>query len=149
MKDNKYLIMSIKTKYANKIFSGIKRFEYRTKSISENNLNKYCLIYSSEVDRSIIGYVIFDYIIEGNFEYLVKNTNPENPLGLKKYLAGREKGYALHVKEHKKFDQPIKLELLKSINKKFNIPQYYRYIKEDEYLYSIIDNNYLKERNYD
>ena len=42
MKD--YLLMSIKTKHANKIFSGIKTYEYRTKSIGESNLNKICYI---------------------------------------------------------------------------------------------------------
>ena len=57
------MIMSIKTKHANKIFEGTKTFEYRKKSIENKNLNKICFIYSSEVDKSIIGYVIFDYIV--------------------------------------------------------------------------------------
>ena len=33
------LLMSIKTKYANKIFDGTKIYEFRRKSIGEKNLN--------------------------------------------------------------------------------------------------------------
>lgn len=135
--DNEFLLMSIKTIHANKIFSGIKIFEYRTKSIKDNNLNKYCLIYSSEDEKAVIGYVVFDYMVEGNVDYLIKNTNPENIDGLKEYLSNKEKGYALHIKEYKKFDKPITLEELRKLNNNFNIPQYYRYLNKDEYLYLI------------
>ncbi len=134
--NNKFLLMSIKTKHANKIFSGIKTFEYRKKSINDN-LNKYCFIYSSEEEKAVIGYVIFDYIVEGSLDYLINNTNPENIEGLKKYLSSKEKGFALHIKEYERFNKPITLEELRNSNDNFNIPQYYRYIKTDEYLYSI------------
>ena len=137
---DKFLIMSIKTVHANKIFTGEKTFEYRTKTINNKNLNKYCFIYSSEQEKAIIGYVVFDYIVEGNYDYLIKNTKCENISGLKDYLASKEKGYALHIKEYSKFETPIKLEELRNINKNFNIPQYYRYIKKDEYLYTIAKN---------
>lgn len=135
--NNKFLLMSIKTKHANKIFSGIKTFEYRTKSIKDNNLNKYCLIYSSEDEKAVIGYVVFDYIVEGSADYLINNTNPESINGLKEYLSNKEKGYALHIKEYKKFDNPITLKELRNSNDNFNIPQYYRYLKKGESLYLI------------
>ena len=135
--NNEFLLMSIKTIYANKIFSGIKTFEYRTKPIKDNNLNKYCLIYSSEDEKAVIGYVVFDYIVEGSADYLINNTNPENIAGLKEYLSNKEKGYALHIKEYKKFDKPITLEELRNSNDNFNIPQYYRYLKKGESLYLI------------
>ena len=141
MQNDIFLLMSIKTKYANKIFSGIKTFEYRTRSINNKNLNKYCYIYSSEEEKAIIGYVIFDYIVEGNTDYLIKKTNPENIEGLNNYLSNKKIGYALHIKEYKKLEKPIKLETLRSIDKKFNVPQYYKYIKKDEYLYSIAIKN--------
>lgn len=135
--NDEFLLMSIKTKHANKIFSGTKTFEYRTKTINNKNLNKYCLIYSSEDEKAVIGYVVFDYIVDGNCDFLIKNTNPENIDGLKKYLSEKKVGYALHIKEYERFDKPIKLDVLKGKYKTFNVPQYYRYIKKDEYLYSI------------
>ena len=99
--------------------------------------NKYCLIYSSEEEKAIIGYVVYDYIVEGSADYLINNTNPENINELKEYLSNKEKGYALHIKEHKKFDKPITLKELRNLNDNFNIPQYYRYLKKDEFLYLI------------
>lgn len=135
--NNEFLLMSIKTKYANKIFGGTKAYEYRSRSIGDKNLNKFCLIYSSEEDKSVIGYVIFDKIIEGPYEELVNKTNPESIDRLKNYLKDKYKGFALHVKEYKRFNKSITLDELRKNNNKFNIPQYYRYIKEDEYLYTV------------
>ncbi len=40
MKENELLLMSIKTKYVNKIFAGIKKYEFRKKSIGEKNCYK-------------------------------------------------------------------------------------------------------------
>ena len=34
------LLISIKTKYANQIFNGTKKYEFRRKSIGEKNINK-------------------------------------------------------------------------------------------------------------
>ena len=83
---NDYLIMSIKTKHANKIFNGTKTFEYRKKSIGEKNLNKYSFIYSSECAKAIVGYVVFDSIVSGNLDYVINNSQPENVENLKKGL---------------------------------------------------------------
>ena len=56
------LLMSIKTKYAKQIFQGIKKYEFRRKSIGEKNCNKKIYIYSSKDDKAIIGYIIIDKI---------------------------------------------------------------------------------------
>lgn len=34
------LLMSIKTRHADRIFSGIKKYEFRRKNLGEHNLNK-------------------------------------------------------------------------------------------------------------
>ena len=132
------MIMSIKTKHANKIFEGTKTFEYRKKSIENKNLNKICFIYSSEVDKSIIGYVIFDYIVSGDFNYIINNTKPEDIDTLKNYFNDSSLCYALHIKEYKKFDKPISLLDIKKYDKNFVVPQYYRYLKKDEYVYNLL-----------
>ena len=132
------MIMSIKTKHANKIFEGTKTFEYRKKSIENKNLNKICFIYSSEVDKSIIGYVIFDYIVSGDFNYIINNTKPEDIDVLKNYFNDSSLCYALHIKEYKKIDKPISLLDIKKYDKNFVVPQYYRYLKKDEYVYNLL-----------
>ena len=42
---DEFLLMSIKTKYANQIFDGTKSFEFRRKSIGNKNCNKKIYIY--------------------------------------------------------------------------------------------------------
>lgn len=127
-----YLLMSIKTKYENKIFNGTKTYEFRRKSIGEKNLNKRVYIYSSEVKREIVGYIIFDEILYGNARELVIKTGYEDGKGIEEYFNGID-GYALHIKEYYKFIKPIKIGEVK-----FVIPQFYRYISKDEELYKLV-----------
>ena len=72
---NELLLLSIKTKYANQIFAGTKKFEFRRKSIGDRNCNKKIYIYSSEEDKAIIGYIIVDEILKGNLDFILNATN--------------------------------------------------------------------------
>lgn len=132
---NELMLISIKTKYANQIFEGTKKYEYRRKSIGEKNCNKKIYVYSSEKDKAIIGYIIVDKIIEGNADYVLKNTDNENNSDLLAYFEGNDKCYALQIKSTCKFKTPIYLNEIKSEDKNFVAPQFYRYIKENEYIY--------------
>lgn len=132
---NELMLISIKTKYANQIFEGTKKYEYRRKSIGEKNCNKKIYVYSSEKDKAIIGYIIVDKIIEGNADYVLKNTDNENNSDLLAYFEGNDKCYALQIKSAYKFKTPIYLNEIKSEDKNFVVPQFYRYIKENEYIY--------------
>lgn len=132
---NELMLISIKTKYANQIFEGTKKYEYRRKSIGEKNCNKKIYVYSSEKDKAIIGYIIVDKIIEGNADYVLKNTDNENNSDLLAYFEGNDKCYALQIKSTCKFKTPIYLNEIKSEDKNFVVPQFYRYIKENEYIY--------------
>lgn len=134
------LLLSIKTKYANKIFNGTKKYEYRRKSIGTKNINKKIFIYSSEEDRAIIGYIIVDKILEGNIDYILNTTNCSDDIS--SYFDGCDKCYALHILKFKRLERPIYLKEIKDKNEKFIVPQFYRYIKKDEYIY-----NRLKEMN--
>lgn len=132
---NELMLISIKTKYANQIFEGTKKYEYRRKSIGEKNCNKKIYVYSSEKDKAIIGYIIVDKIIEGNADYVLKNTDNENNSDLLAYFEENDKCYALQIKSTCKFKTPIYLNEIKSEDKNFVVPQFYRYIKENEYIY--------------
>lgn len=135
---NELMLISIKTKYANQIFEGTKKYEYRRKSIGEKNCNKRIYVYSSEKDKAIIGYIIVDKIIEGNVDYVLKNTDNENNSDLLPYFEGCDKCYALKIESTHKFKQPIYLNEIKSNDKNFVVPQFYRYIKENEYIYKML-----------
>ena len=125
------LLMSIKTKYVNEIFSGIKKYEFRKKSIGENNLKKKIYIYSSGIEKAIIGYITIDKILQGSIDYILKETDCYNNTDVINYFKDVKVCYALHIKEVHKFNNPIEIEYIKKKNT-FNIPEYYRYIKNDE-----------------
>ena len=72
------LLISIKTQYANQIFNGSKKFEFRRRSIGDKNCNKKIFVYSSEKDKSIIGYIIVDKILKGDLKYILEVTNYTN-----------------------------------------------------------------------
>ena len=91
------LLMSIKTKYAKQIFQGIKKYEFRRKSIGEKNCNKKIYIYSSKDDKAIIGYIIIDKILSGDINFVLKNTNSLNNQEIKNYFNNCSKCYALHI----------------------------------------------------
>ena len=129
------MLISIKTKYANQIFNGTKLYEYRRKSIGERNCNKKIFVYSSEEEKAIIGYIIVDKILEGNIDYILEETNNKNNGEIIDYFKGCDKCYALKIIKSVKFKTPIYLSEIKKKEKKFVVPQFYRYIKENEYIY--------------
>ena len=144
MKENELLLMSIKTKYANQIFSGTKEYEFRRKSIGEKNICKKIYIYSSEEEKAIIGYIIVDKIINGNLEKIQSLTNSSNNKSMEIYFNGCDECYALHISKYHKFIKPIVLEELKSQYKKFVVPQYYRYIREEEPIYDLLESRVVE-----
>ncbi len=137
---NNLVLMSIQTKYANEIFSGRKKYEYRKSSIGENNLNKKIYIYSAKVDKKIIGYIIIDKVLKGTIDEIIEKTNPKEA-NIREYFSNAKLAYALHIKSFHKFESPIGLKELKKIDKNIMLPQYYKYIKENNKIYTL-----LKER---
>ena len=138
------LLMSIKTKYANQIFTGIKKYEFRRKSIGEKNCNKKIFIYSSKEEKAIVGYIIVDKILSGNIEKIMELTNNNNK-ELKNYFNDCCICYALHISKHYRFVEPIKLEDIKTKYKKNVVPQFYRYIREEEPIYDLLERRLVDE----
>ena len=132
---NQELLMSIKTKYANQIFDGTKKYEFRRKSIGSKNCNKKIYIYSSEEEKAIVGYIIIDKILEGDLNYILKETNYLNSKDIIEYFDGCDICYALHISETHRFSTPIKLKDIKINYEKFVVPQFYRYLKINEPIY--------------
>lgn len=137
----KLILMSIKTKYANQIFNGTKKYEYRRKSIGEKNLGKKIFIYSSEKERAIVGYIIVSDIIEGTLNYVLEQTDNINNQDIMNYFKDCQKCYALKISEAVKFENPIFLVSIRKKQENFVIPQYYRYIYQTEKMYEILKNS--------
>jgi len=136
----KLILMSIKTKYANQIFEGTKKYEYRRRTIGEKNLGKKIFIYSSEIEKAIVGYIIIGDIIEGTSNHVLEVTENNDNKDIINYFKDCPKCYALKIIKAVKFDHPFSLSSIREKQEKFVIPQYYRYIYETEKIYEILKN---------
>lgn len=123
------VLLSIKPEYANKIFSGEKKFEYR-KAIFLNKSVKSIVVYSTMPVGKIIGEFTVDGVISDQPETVWNET--KNHAGINKsffnaYFDGRDKAYAIKISNPQLYKEPIDP---KKNNSSFVPPQSFRYINE-------------------
>jgi len=120
------VLMSIKPKFVEKIFSETKTFELR-KKIFKSSINTI-VIYSSSPKKKVVGEIIIDKIISSTPRLLWKSY--KNNLGISekeyfKYYKNSKVAYAIKIKKVIKYKKELEL-------KDFGIekaPQSYQYIK--------------------
>jgi len=120
------VLLSIKPEYAEKIFDGHKKYEYRRVLFKDKNVNKVIIYMSSPVKKVVGEFEIEDILFE-NIDELWRRTY--NGSGITKelfykYFIDKEKGYAMKIKNVTKYSTPINLE------KEFNVspPQSFVYL---------------------
>lgn len=119
------VVLSIKPEFANKIFDGTKTFEFR-KVIFKNTAVKTVIVYASSPVQQVIGEFQIDSIINLDLKTLWEMTNSSSGISkdyFYKYFANRELGYAIKIKNPKKYVTP------KSLKRDFNLvpPQSFAY----------------------
>lgn len=106
------VLLSIKPEFANLIFDGTKKFEFR-KAIFKNTGIKTVVVYASSPTQKVIGEFEIETIINGHPNSLWKQTR--NFAGIDEdyfyqYFAEREVGYAIKIKKTKKYKKPLCLK---------------------------------------
>lgn len=107
------VILSIKPEFVERIFSGIKRFEYR-KVIFKRPEISTVVIYATKPFGKVVGEFEIGDIIVNSPNYLWKQTKDYSGISEKyfnKYFEGREKGFAITIKNYKKYDEPLDLSV--------------------------------------
>ena len=120
------VLMSIKPKFVEEIFSETKTFELR-KKIFKSSINTI-VIYSSSPKKKVVGEIIIDKIISSTPKLLWKSY--KNNLGISEkeyfeYYKNSKVAYAIKIKKVIKYKKELEL-------KDFGIekaPQSYQYIK--------------------
>lgn len=102
------VLLSIKPEFANKIFDGSKKFEYR-KAIFKNKDIKKIVVYASAPISKVIGEFEIEEILRDEINILWKTT--EKWSGIHKdfydnYFSNREHGYAIKVKNIRLYKEP-------------------------------------------
>jgi len=102
------VVLSIKPEFANKIFDGSKKFEFR-KSIFKNENIKTILVYSSSPVQKVIGEFQIEKIIKHDLETLWKLTKEYSGITEEyfyEYFADKDYGFAIKIKTKTKYRKP-------------------------------------------
>lgn len=122
------VILSIKPEFAEKIFNGSKKFEFRRR-LYKNKDVKAVIVYASAPISKIIGEFEIGSVLHDDLNSLWKRTNQYSGITEEyyhNYFRGRESGYAIAVKKAEKYEQP------KCIKESFGLtpPQSFAYVKD-------------------
>ena len=131
---NKTLLLSIRPKYANKIFSGEKKVELR-KVKPQLSQGDTVLIYVSSPVKELQGIFVVEGILEATPEQLwsqVKKIAGVSKQEFDDYYSGSKKGYGIFLKSPQTLGNPISLFDLRKLWKNFHPPQSYRYLSNFE-----------------
>ena len=124
------VVLSIKPEFANKIFDGSKKFEFR-KSIFRNERITTILVYSSSPVQKVIGEFKIDKIINHDLETLWSLTKEHSGITKEyfyQYFADKTHGFAIKIKTKTKYRKP------KCLKADFNLmpPQSFAYWTESQ-----------------
>lgn len=121
------VLLAIKPEFADKIFSGVKKYEYR-KVIFTKKVDKV-IIYASSPVSKVVGEFTIDSIVKGKPNKVWEET--KNYAGItesyfKDYFKGKDTAYAIKIKDCCKYSKPLSL---KEIGVQY-APQSFVYLKE-------------------
>lgn len=121
------VLLSIKPKFADAIFSGEKKYEFR-KAIFKDKSIKVIYVYASAPISKVIGTLYIDEILAQQPTILWEETGQDAGISedyFYEYFANRKLGYALKVERAKLFDEP---KLLKEMFGISHPPQSFCYV---------------------
>lgn len=103
------VLLSIKPEFAEKIFNGTKQYEFR-RSIFKNRNVDTVIVYASSPVQKVIGEFRIEYILNDDLVSLWKKTKKHSGISERyffDYFEGKENGFAIKVKEVKKYKHPL------------------------------------------
>lgn len=123
----KTVLLSIKPEFAEKIFDGTKKFEFR-KSIFKNDDVQKVVVYASSPVQKVIGEFSIEDILNDDIDTIWKKTSRYSGITHDFYLsyfANKDKAYAIKIKEARRYRQARNLS---DYNLSF-APQSFAYIR--------------------
>ena len=121
------VLLSIKPEFAEKIFNGTKKYEFR-RSVFKNQNVKTVIVYSSSPVQKVIGEFDIESIIKSDLSTLWERTKEFAGINKKffyDYFKSKETGYAIKIKETRRYKNDL------CIKKDFNAtpPQSFIYLR--------------------
>jgi predicted transcriptional regulator len=124
------VVLSIKPQFANKIFDGTKKFEFR-KAIFKNQNVTSVLVYASSPVQKVIGEFEIGEIFNFDLKTLWDKTKEHSGITedyFYEYFENREQGFAIQIKNQVRFTIP------KCLREDYNLtpPQSFAYWNSKE-----------------
>lgn len=122
------VLLAIKPEFADKIFSGVKRYEYR-KVIFTKNVDKV-LVYASSPVSKVVGEFTIDSIAKDKPDKAWQETKDYAGITksyFKDYFKGKDIAYAIKIKDYCKYSKPL---TLKEIGVEY-APQSFVYLRKN------------------
>jgi predicted transcriptional regulator len=122
------VILSIKPEFANKIFDGTKKFEFR-RAIFKNEKVKTVVVYASSPMQMVIGEFEIERILKADLNTLWAETREYAGIEeafFYEYFGDKEQGFAIKIKKTRKYGTPL------CLREHYNVqpPQSFLYLNE-------------------
>ena len=105
------VLLSIKPQYAEKIFMGEKKYEYRRNVFKREDV-KIVVVYVTKPVGKVIGEFEIDDILKGNPDSIWEQTKLYSGIDKNSYMeyfSERETGFAISIKKTKVYKKPLEL----------------------------------------
>ena len=129
------LLFSLKPRYAELVFDGLKKFELRRRGLSLMRGRDVFVYVSSPVGKLRGGFRVGE-VRTGTPEEIwevVANSACIEKSDFDAYYAGRDIAYALEITEVWEYSEPMGLSELRETFQNFVAPQSWRYVKPEEH----------------
>lgn len=141
-KRNRIAVISIMSYYAKQIFDETKQYEFRKSPIKDDLLNSKIYVYSARDDKAIIGYIKVDKILNGNTQEILRKTGYDkrkDGFEIVNYFGeNNQRCFALHLYDVTEFNEYLTLKDMRLVSKNADMPQYIKFIYDDDPLYNVI-----------
>ena len=129
------LLFSLRPRYANLVFEGLKKFELRRRGLTLMRGREVFVYVTSPVGKLRGGFQVGE-VRTGTPEVIwevVANSACIEKADFDTYYAGRDIAYALEITEVWEYSHPVNLSELRERFQKFVAPQSWRYVKPEEH----------------
>jgi len=134
MKPTVPLILSLKPEYADLIFNGTKKVEFR-KRFPTNNMDYEIFVYVSSPVKQIRGAFRVNQVTKASPEeiwHTMSEVAGIDKSSFDAYYLNHDFAYALKITNIRKFNSPVSVEILRRKFDKFVVPQSWRILKSEE-----------------
>lgn len=105
------VLLSIKPIFAEQIFSGMKKYEFRRTIFKDQNV-RTVVVYASSPIKQVIGEFEVEEVICAKIPTLWRRTYRNAGLSKQEfcqYFTGKDKGYAIKIRKTRKYKKPLSL----------------------------------------